>query len=85
MIINNQRLVVIVKDAQIYSADEIYKRLEKPLAALKRLQQGKSLPETFRDIALSDLEQAVFLLDGTKDLLNDNKNAQANIFFEEKE
>lgn len=85
MIINNQRLVVIVKDAQVYSADEIYKRLEKPLVALKRLQQGKTLPETFRDIAVSDLEQAVFLLDGTKDLLNDNKNAQENIFFEEKE
>ena len=72
MIIKDKRLVVIVREAQIYGSDEIYKKLEKPLVALKRLKQGKTLPETFRDIALSDLEQAVFLLEGTKDLLQDN-------------
>lgn len=74
MNIKNQAFIVVVKEAQFYNANEISKKLEKPLVALTRLKQGKSLPKTFLEIALSDLEQAIFLIEGTKDLLHDNQN-----------
>ena len=73
VIIKDKCLFVIVKDAQFYDVEEVRKKIERPLVALKRLKQGKDLPKTFRDIAISDLEQAVFLLEGTKELLNDKE------------
>ena len=79
LIIKNKRFISIVKEIQIFDVDEISKKLERPLVALQRLKQGKELPKTFRDIALGDLEQAIFLLDGTKELLNDNKKNSKNI------
>ena len=62
LIIKNKRLVAVVTEIQLFGVDEISKKLERPLAALQRLKKGKKLPETFRDIALEDLEQAMFLL-----------------------
>ena len=79
MIIKNKRIFVIAKEAQVYDADEIYNKLKRPLIALRRLKQEGILPETFREIALSDLEQAVFLLDGAKDLSNDNEITEKDI------
>jgi hypothetical protein len=74
MMIKNQRFVVIVKEAQIFSVTEIHAKLERPLEALRRLQQGESLPDTFKEVALDDIQQAMYLLEGTREFVDGRKD-----------
>ncbi len=68
MQIKNKTFLIIANNLEVFSVEEIEKNLERPRAALEMMLKGKCLPETFLKIALTDLEQASFLLDGSKNM-----------------
>ena len=68
MYIKNKSMILIIKDAQFFNIGEICKKLETPRAALEMINKGKELPKTFRSVALADLVQVLFLLEGAKEM-----------------
>ena len=66
MRITNRSMILIVKDGQIFRANTISKRLEKPIAGVEMLLKGKQLPKIFLEQVLADLEYLKYMADAIK-------------------
>jgi hypothetical protein len=66
MKIKNLSAIIIVRDGQIFRADAITKKLERPIAAIEMIKNGKQLPGIFLEQVLSDLEYLNFMAGAMK-------------------
>ena len=66
MKIRNLSAIIVVRDGQIFKADAITRKLEKPIAAVEMLLTGKQLPKVFLEQVLADLEYLDYMVGALK-------------------